>query len=139
MPVADIVHLEEFAAAHRLHARDLGDQENADTYGACQNIHGHNYVLEVTVRGEVDATTGMVMNLVDLQSAMREDIIDQVDHRFLNEDVPFLRDLNVITTENLAIAFWSRLAAREPSWGGAKLHRVRLMESASNIVDYYGD
>ncbi|MDA1267258.1 MAG: 6-carboxytetrahydropterin synthase [Planctomycetota bacterium] len=139
MPVADIVHLEEFAAAHRLHARDLGVQENAETYGACQNIHGHNYVLEVTVRGEVDARTGMVMNLVDLRSAMREEIVDQVDHRFLNEDVSFLQDLPVITTENLAIAFWSRLAAREAGWGGPKLHRVRLMESQSNIVDYYGE
>ena len=138
MPQVDIVHREEFAAAHRLHARELDDTENRETYGACQNIHGHNYVLEVTVRGEVDPRTGMVMNLVDLQGAMREDIIDQVDHRFLNEDVPFLRDLPVITTENLALAFWERLARREPEWGGACLWRVRVLESASNFVDYYG-
>ena len=138
MPKVDIVHREEFAAAHRLDARDLTEQQNKDTYGPCTYVHGHNYVIEVTVRGEVDPRTGMVMNLVDLQSAMREDIVEQVDHRFLNEDVEFLRDLPVITTENLAIAFWERLAQREPEWGGARLQRVRVLESASNFVDYYG-
>jgi len=138
MPQVDIVHSEEFAAAHRLVARDLDEQGNKDTYGPCVHVHGHNYVLEVTVRGEVDPRTGMVMNLTDLQRAMREDIVDQVDHRFLNEDVPFLRDLPVVTTENLAIVFWERLAQREPEWGGARLHRVRVLESASNFVDYYG-
>lgn len=138
MPQVDIVHCEEFAAAHRLHSRALGEEENRGTYGLCQNVHGHNYVLEVTVRGEVDPRTGMVMNLVDLQRAMCEDIIDRVDHRFLNEDVTFLQELPVITTENLAIAFWDQLAMREPDWGGARLHRVRLMESSSNFVDYHG-
>lgn len=138
MPQADIIHREEFAAAHRLLSTELGEAENRSTYGSCQNIHGHNYVLEVTVRGEVDPKTGMVMNLVDLQRAMCEDIIDQVDHRFLNEDVAFLQELSVITTENLAIAFWDQLARHEPGWGGARLHRVRLMESSSNFVDYHG-
>ena len=138
MPQVDIVHREEFAAAHRLHARDLDDAENQGTYGACQNVHGHNYVLEVTVRGDVDRRTGMVMNLVDLQAAMRGDIVDQVDHRFLNEDVDFLRDLPVITTEYLAIAVWERLSRREAEWGGARLFRVRVLESAANFVDYYG-
>ena len=92
----------------------------------------------MTVRGEVDPETGMVMNLVELQRAVREDIVDQVDHRFLNEDVPFLKGLAVITAENLAIAFWERMAKHEPSWGGARLHRVRLKESSANFVDYYG-
>lgn len=138
MAVVEIVHRQEFSAAHRLEAKALADEENEDTYGPCRNVHGHNYVLEVAVRGEPDARTGMVMNLVDLQRAMREEIVDQVDHRFLNEDVPFLADLPVITTENLAIAFWERLARREPEWGGARLHRVRLMESESNLVDYFG-
>lgn len=138
MVVVDIVHREEFAAAHRLYSEHLGEAENQDTYGVCQNVHGHNYVLEVTVRGEVDPRTGMVMNLVDLQRAMREDIIEQVDHRFLNEDVPFLADLPVITTEILAVAFWARLAEGKIDWGSARLHRVRLMESGSNFVDFYG-
>lgn len=139
MPSAHIIHREEFAAAHRLESKSFSNDENDSTFGACRNIHGHNYALEVTVKGEIDPRTGMVMNLVDLMRAMREDIIDECDHRFLNEDVPWLQDLAVITTENLAIAFWQRLAAREAEWGGAKLHCVRLEESASNIVEYYGD
>ena len=138
MAVADIVHREEFSAAHRLRSGQLSDAENRETYGSCENVHGHNYVLEVTVRGEVDPVTGMVMNLVDLQRVMRREIVDQVDHRFLNEDVPFLRDLRVITSENLAIAFWERLRPHEADWGGARLQRVRVMESPTNFVDYHG-
>ncbi len=138
MVVCDIVHREEFAAAHRLRASGLSDQENRDTFGPCYELHGHNYVLEVTVRGEVDPRTGMVMNLADLERAMREDVIDHVDHRCLNEDVPFLSHLDVTTAENLAVTFWERLAEREPEWGRARLHRVRVVESASNFVDYYG-
>jgi 6-pyruvoyltetrahydropterin/6-carboxytetrahydropterin synthase len=138
MAVVDIIHREEFSAAHRLQSAALGPEENSATFGPCENIHGHNYVVEVTVRGEVNPRTGMVMNLVDLQGAMREEIIDQVDHRFLNEDVPFLGDLQVITVEALAITFWGRLAARQPEWGGAALHRVRVMETSCNFADYYG-
>lgn len=138
MAVVDIVHREEFSAAHRLGSTALSPAENSGIYGHCENIHGHNYVVEVTVRGEVNPATGMVMNLVDLQTAMCELIVDQVDHRFLNEDVPFLRDLPVITAEALAIAFWECLASRQAGWGGAALHRVRVMESRSNFADYYG-
>ena len=82
--------------------------------------------------------SGWGLSRSSVRRVMREDIIDQVDHRFLNEDVPFLRDLPVTTTENLAVAFWEVLANREPEWGGAHLHRVRLMESTANFVDYYG-
>ena len=137
-PIAEIVHREPFSAAHRLRSSLLGPQENRETYGPCENIHGHNYVLEVVVRGPVDPRTGMVLNLNTLMRVVREEIIDQVDHRFLNEDVPFLRDLPVITAETLAVAFWERLARHQESWGAARLWRVRLAESDVNLVDYYG-
>jgi 6-pyruvoyltetrahydropterin/6-carboxytetrahydropterin synthase len=137
-PIAQIVHRESFSAAHRLHSRLLGAQENRETYGPCENIHGHNYVLEVVVEGPVDPRTGMVLNLNTLMRVVREEIIDQVDHRFLNEDVPFLRDLPVITAETLAVAFWERLVPHQESWGAARLRRVRLAESDVNLVDYYG-
>lgn len=137
-PVVEIVHREEFSAAHRLHSRALGERENRETFGPCERVHGHNYVLEVAVRGPVDPRTGMVLDLNTLMSLVRREIVDQVDHRFLNEDVAFLRDLPVITSEALAVAFWNRLAEHEPDWGGARLHRVRVMESEANFVDYYG-
>ena len=139
MATVDIVHREEFSAAHRLHSEALSPGENRETFGACAHVHGHNYVVEVTVRGEIDPRTGMVMNLVDLQRAMREEIVEQVDHRFLNEQVPFLRDLPVVTAEALAIAFWRRLEPRQAEWNGARLRRVRVMESGANFADYYGE
>lgn len=138
-PTAEIVHRVEFSAAHRLHSTALDEQENREAFGPCEHVHGHNYVLEVAVRGPVDPRTGMVFDLNRLMQVIRSEIVDHVDHRFLNEDVPFLRDLPVVTAENLAIAFWNRLAAHEPDWGGARLHRVRVMESDANRVDYYGE
>lgn len=138
-PIAEIIHREEFSAAHRLHSTSLTPEENQGEFGPCQSIHGHNYVLEVVVRGPVDPRTGMVLNLNTLMRVVREEVVDQVDHRFLNEDVPFLRDLPVVTAENLAIAFWNRIAAHEANWGGAKLARVRLLESDANQVEYRGE
>ncbi len=138
MSSVEIVHRERFCAAHRLWARSLSDEENRRIYGPCARLHGHEYELEVAVRGPVDPRTGMVMNLDDLQRVMVEEIVQEVDHRYLNEEVPFLKDLEVTTTENLAIAFWARLAAHESEWGSARLHRVRLSESTSNAVDYFG-
>lgn len=138
-PIAEIIHREEFSAAHRLHSKALTADENQAEFGPCESIHGHNYVLEVVVRGPVDARTGMVLNLNTLMRVVREEVIDQVDHRFLNEDVPFLRDLPVVTAENLAIAFWHRIAAHEAGWGGARLARIRLLESDANQVEYRGE
>ena len=138
-PIAEIIHREEFSAAHRLHSKALDEAENNAEFGPCGSIHGHNYVLEVVVRGPVDPRTGMVLNLNTLMKVIREEIIDQVDHRFLSEDVPFLSDLPVVTAENLAIAFWNRIVAHEPGWGGAKLSRIRLLESDANQVEYRGE
>jgi 6-pyruvoyltetrahydropterin/6-carboxytetrahydropterin synthase len=123
----------EFSAAHRLHAPSLSDEENARLYGPCHRLHGHNYVLEVTVRGPADPATGMVMDLNVLATLLDEHVFAWVDHRNLEEDVPWLEGV-ITTAENVAAAVWERLA---PHLAG-QLHRIRLFESQANIVDYHG-
>src|SRR5437588_1964986 len=99
-----------FAAAHVLRRPEWDDRRNKEVFGQCAGDHGHNYVLEVSVSGEPDPETGMVVNLRDLDRAVRESLVAHVDHRHLNHDVAFLAGL-VPTAENLAVAFWERLDA----------------------------
>jgi 6-pyruvoyltetrahydropterin/6-carboxytetrahydropterin synthase len=120
-----------FAAAHVLRREGLSDAENRRVFGACAGDHGHNYVLEVTVAGVPEPETGMVVNLKDLDQAMREAVIAKVDHKHLNRDVDFL-DGVIPTAENLALAFWRELEPRLP---GGSLERVRLVESENNSVE----
>src|SRR6202163_1117635 len=115
----DMVYLTRrasFSAAHRLWSKQLSDEENYAIYDKCANPngHGHNYVLEVTVRGMPDPRTGMVLNLVALKQAMNEQIIDWVDHKHLNYDVPWLEGC-IPTTEVLTIKFWERLERAFPA------------------------
>ena len=128
-----------FSAAHRLHAPQLSDEQNRRIYGKCNNPngHGHNYVLEVSVRGEVPAGTGMVMNLTDLMRILREGVLLQVDHKHLNHDVPFLEGV-IPTAENVAVALWERIQPEVERFEGCRLHRIRLYESRSSFVDYAG-
>lgn len=135
-PFLEITRREEFSAAHRLHDPDLSDAQNRELYGPCNTDHGHNYVLEVTLRGPLPAS-GMVMDLNRLMAIVREEIISQVDHKHLNRDVPFLRGL-VPTAEVIAVAFWERIQARLSVQDPIRLLRVRIYESASNFVDYEG-
>ena len=134
----EITRSEEFSASHRLHDPALSDEENVRLYGICNNRygHGHNYQLEVTVRGEVPAS-GMVMNFTDLMGILQEKILLRVDHKHLGEDVPFLKGL-VLTSENIVIAFWNELEPEIRGFDGCRLHRLRLCESRANWVDYYG-
>jgi 6-pyruvoyltetrahydropterin/6-carboxytetrahydropterin synthase len=137
-PVVEITRREEFCAAHRLHDPALSDAENARLYGVCNNPngHGHNYALEVTVRGPVPRS-GMVMDLNRLMVLLREEIIAEVDHKNLNLDVPFLEGINP-TAENIAVAFWERIAPRIEEYEACRLHRIRIYESRDNFVDYLG-
>lgn len=138
LPTVEIVHRLEFSAAHQLKSPHLSDSENEATYGPCLRVHGHNYVLEATVRGPVDPKTGMVVNLNTLAQAMKEEVFDQVDHRFLNRDVPALAQLEIFTAETLIVAFWDLLAARESEWHPGSLSLLRLLESEDNWVVYRG-
>ncbi len=138
-PLIEISRVEEFSASHRLHNPRLSEEENRRLYGICNNPngHGHNYTLEVTVRGEVSPETGMVMNLTDLMELLRERVLPQVDHKHLNLDVPFLREV-IPTAENIAIALWKQIEPEIRPFRGCRLHRIRLQESRANSVEYFG-
>jgi 6-pyruvoyltetrahydropterin/6-carboxytetrahydropterin synthase len=120
-----------FAAAHVLRREDWSEERNREVFGGCAGDHGHNYVLEVTVSGQIDAATGMILNLKDLDRIIRDAVVGAVDHRHLNRDVEFLRGV-LPTAENLALAFWQRL---EPRLGACQLRRVRLVESENNAAE----
>jgi len=127
----------EFSAAHYYHNPALSPEENARIFGKCNNPngHGHNYTLEVTVKGAVDPTSGFVVDLKQLKEIMNQEVLDALDHRHLNKEVPeFARQIP--TTENIAIAIWRRLAAKLQR---AQLHRVRVYETPDLYVDFYGE
>jgi 6-pyruvoyltetrahydropterin/6-carboxytetrahydropterin synthase len=127
----------EFSASHYYHNPDFTPEENQRVFGKCSNLngHGHNYTLEVTVKGEVNANTGFVVDLKDLKDTMNREVVDAMDHRHLNKEVPEFKKL-IPTTENLAIAVWNRL---QPRLQMAKLHRVRIYESPDLFADFYGE
>jgi 6-pyruvoyltetrahydropterin/6-carboxytetrahydropterin synthase len=137
--IVEITRREEFSASHRLHNPALSAEENRRLYGICNNPngHGHNYEIEVTVRGEVPGRTGMVMNLTDLARILRERVLPRVDHKHLNLDVPFLAEVNP-TAENVAVALWHQIEPELRSFEGCRLHRIRLFESRNSYVDYRG-
>ena len=122
-----------FAAGHRYHVAEWSAAENERVFGPLRVVHGHNYTLDVTVRGEIDARTGMVMDLGELKRIVGEGVVNRFDHSDLNADPLFSG--KVPTTENLAIAIWSLLA---PKLGADRLWRVRVWEDPTLYVDYFG-
>jgi 6-pyruvoyltetrahydropterin/6-carboxytetrahydropterin synthase len=129
----------EFSASHRCANGGLSDQENRALYGEEANPrgHGHNYMVEVTLDGAPDPVTGMVYDLKLLKQVLNQEVVEPMDHRFLNHEVPPF-DRVVPTTENLAAEIWRRL---EPHFalGPARLHQVRVYENEDLFVDYLGD
>ena len=125
----------EFSASHVCRLDSLSDAENRELFGeeAHPNGHGHNYILEVSVEGEVDPITGMVMNLKELKDILDEEIVEPMDHRFLNREVPPF-DKVVPTTANLAKEIWRRLESRFAG-RGRTLVRVRVHETPGLYVD----
>lgn len=123
-----------FVAAHRLHVDALSAEENRATFGKCNNPfgHGHNYVVEVLLKGPVDAATGMVTNLADLDAFAKRELMDRFDHQNLNT-LECFRDV-VPTTENLCVELW-RIFAEYPH---ATLHCVRVEETGNNAFEYFG-
>jgi len=122
---------ESFNAAHQLCDPDLSDAENRRLFGKCANLHGHNYVLEVVVAGEIDPATGYVLDLKELSDLISRRILEDVDHRNLNTDVPWLEGV-IPTAENLAVAFWERIGRELPA---GSLRSLRLWESDKNWVE----
>jgi 6-pyruvoyltetrahydropterin/6-carboxytetrahydropterin synthase len=132
-----VTRREVFSASHRLHNIDLSDEENKRIFGKCNNPngHGHNYILEVVVSGEVDPKTGYVIDLKQLKTIILENVVSKVDHKHLNYDVDFLAGINP-TTENIAIAFWEQLVDKIPS---GKLYKIKLHETENNFIEYKGN
>lgn len=126
-----------FSAAHRLASLALGEEGSRAVYGKCANPggHGHDYILEVTVAGEPDPATGMVLNVAKLKDIVADRVIRSVDHKCLDRDVPLLAGV-ITTMENLAVEFWKALVGAIPA---GTLRRIRLYETEDNWVDYYGD
>ena len=128
----------EFSSAHICRNSALSDEENVALYGAGANIHGHghNFVLEVTLSGDVDPVTGMIYDLKDLKDIMNKEVVEPMDHRNLNLEVPPF-DKVIPTTENIAVEIWQRLSRQFIS-GPAKLHSLKLYESEDVFVEYSG-
>jgi 6-pyruvoyltetrahydropterin/6-carboxytetrahydropterin synthase len=122
---------ESFNAAHQLCDPGLSDEENRRRFGKCANLHGHNYVLEVVVAGEIDPASGYVIDLKLLSEVMTRQVIRDVDHRNLNTDVPWLKGL-IPTAENLAQAIWERL---QPELPPGLLWSVRVCETDKNWAE----
>lgn len=122
-----------FSAGHRYRVAQWSDAENERVFGRLTVPHGHNYTLDVTVRGPIDETTGMVMDLAELKRIVGETVIDRFDHADLNADALFRE--RVPTTENIAIAVWELLA---PKLGADRLAQVRVWEDDRLWVDYRG-
>ena len=125
-----------FSASHRLHTAHLTEEENQRVFGKCINPfgHGHNYVLEVMVSGDVHPATGMLANLADLDKFVNGVVLQALDHKSLNEDVPAFKD-QVQTTENLCIEIYARLK----NFPAAKISRVRIEETRNNSFEYAGN
>jgi 6-pyruvoyltetrahydropterin/6-carboxytetrahydropterin synthase len=125
-----------FNAAHRVHNPELSDEENERLFGRCNNPnwHGHNYILDVSVAGPIEARTGYVMDLAALKRVVQDAVIDKVDHRNFNLEVDFMRDV-IPTAENIVVGCWKVLA---PRVAPARLVRLVLWETPNNYVEYEG-
>jgi 6-pyruvoyltetrahydropterin/6-carboxytetrahydropterin synthase len=135
-PQVTVTRRLHFSAAHRVHNPALSDEENRRTFGKCDNPnwHGHNYILDVSVRGPLDERTGYVIDLTRVKEVVQQRVIDKVDHRNLNLEVDFLHG-TIPTTENVIVAFWREL---EPALRPARLTRLVLWETVNNYVEYDG-
>lgn len=135
MPIASLHFRKGFSASHRLHSDTLSDQENLRLFDKCNrpNGHGHNYMLEVVVKGPIDST-GLVMHTAELEGAIETHVMQKIDHRHLNLDVPEFKTLNP-TVENIAVVIWGWL---KPVLG-ARLYEVRVDETNDTTASYRGE
>lgn len=140
MPIVYINRKEHFSAAHKLFNPDWTKEKNEAVFGPCanENWHGHNFELEITIKGTPNPQTGFVYDLKKLGNIIKDNIISKVDHKNLNLDVDFMLG-KLTSTENFAIEIWRILEPFIESNSEARLHRVRLQETNKNSVDYYGE
>ncbi|XP_060558460.1 6-pyruvoyl tetrahydrobiopterin synthase-like [Ruditapes philippinarum] len=136
-PIVYISRSDCFSACHRLNNNNLSDEDNQATFGKCNNPkgHGHNYKVEVTLRGPVDPVTGMVINLTDLKAYMEKAFMSTLDHKNLDLDVDYFKD-KVSTAENIAVYIWERM---DEQLTPGLLYEVKVHETEKNITIYRGE
>lgn len=134
-----LTRVETFNAAHKLYNPNWDEAKNVEVFGKCSNAnwHGHNYELHVTIKGSPSPETGFVFNAKTLGVIIKERVIEQLDHKNLNLDVPFLKG-KLTSSENLAIGIWNELHD-VISELGAQLHCIKIFETANIYVEYYGE
>lgn len=138
MKTVYITRRETFNAAHKLYREDWSQEKNWEVFGKCSNHnwHGHNFTIFVTVKGVPNPDTGFVINLKDLSQIIKEEVVEPLDHKNLNLDVPFLKGL-LASTENIVIQIWDRIL--EPiRQAGGELVKIKLVETENNYVEYFG-
>ena len=138
MKTVYITRRETFNAAHKLYREDWSDEKNLEVFGKCsnKNWHGHNFAIYVTVKGVPNPETGFVINLKDLSEIINDEVIEPLDHKNLNLDVPFLKGI-MASTENIAVQVWNRIKTPIEKAGGV-LSKIKLVETENNFVEYYG-
>ena len=137
MPNVTVTRRMRFNAAHRVHNPELSDEENRELFGKCNNPnwHGHNYILDVSVRGPVDDRTGYVIDLSALKKIVEERAVNLIDHKNFNLDVPFMRGV-IPTSENIIIGIWRELL---PAVRPGQLVKLVMWETPNNYVEYTGE
>jgi 6-pyruvoyltetrahydropterin/6-carboxytetrahydropterin synthase len=134
-----LTRVEHFNAAHKLTNPAWSEAENKEVFGKCanENWHGHNYELHVTIKGNPDPQTGFIYNAKTLGDLIKEVVVDQVDHRNLNLDVPFMKG-KFTSAENFAMGIWNELKPHIEKGGSVTLHCVKLVETPRIYVEYFG-
>ena len=132
-----LTRIEHFNAAHKLYNPGWSREKNESVFGKCanENWHGHNYELYITVKGQIDPSTGFLMDVKKLSQLIKENILEQLDHKNLNVDVDFLQG-KMCTTETLAVEIWNKLSVLLPE--DVSLHAVKLYETPRIYVEYFG-
>lgn len=138
MKTVYITRRETFNAAHKLYREDWSEQKNWEVFGKCSNHnwHGHNFTIYVTVKGIPNPDTGFVINLKDLSEIVKQEVVEPLDHKNLNLDVPFLKGM-LASTENIVIQVWDRILDPIAKAGG-QLAKIKLVETDNNFVEYFG-
>ncbi len=138
MAILHLTRKEHFNAAHRLWNNNWSEEKNFEEFGICSNphFHGHNFDLHVTVKGSPDPDTGCIINLKILKKIIQKEIIEELDHKNMNMDVPWLSHC-IPSIENVAVEIWNRLERALPE--GVKLSKITLWETINNYVEYYGE
>jgi len=133
-----LTRVEHFNAAHKLYNPAWSKEQNDAVFGKCanENWHGHNYELYVTVKGKPDPGTGFVFDVKQLSKIINEHVVEQLDHKNLNLDVPFMKG-KLCSTENLAVAIWQQLQPHIPPY--VQLHCIKLYETPRIYVEYFGE